>query len=454
MHDARFGLAAGVLNQHVYAVGGVPNVCVTSPCEFGPLATVEMYNLDDPPVGGHFAPWTFKASMLVPRESPAAAVLGGELYVLGGHTTGGMAVASVEAYNSVSNTWSLKPSMSEPKASLAAAVTGGRLYAVGGGDNGTVLNTLEAYDPALNSWMTLAPMPTPRTSLAAVALNGLIYAIGGGTAVEAYDPATNTWTTKAPLPSFREGLGAGVINGLIYVIGGESAPGTTQVYNPARNAWQTLAPMPTARRFFGLAVLDGRLFAAGGLIPPSTPLATFESVRPPEATWWSSNQAVASIDSSGFAHSASVGTTTISVRSVGFDCATTNSCATLTVRSPGGAIQVYANSSGYSTQVGNTSPLGCVSFRDPNSSGPWSAMVNYGDGSPVQVLSGADIQGPQLCGGSGGSGGPNGAFNLIHSYDNTGTFTLNITVNEQRRWWRRQRMRAGDLRSHVGERAV
>ena len=44
MGVARFSLAAGVVGNRLYAIGGVDGVCVSSPCPFAPLATVEMYN--------------------------------------------------------------------------------------------------------------------------------------------------------------------------------------------------------------------------------------------------------------------------------------------------------------------------------------------------------------------------------------------------------------------------
>ena len=80
MSSPRYGVAAGVLNQRVYVVGGVAG---------GPLNAVEAYN----PVSGTwttlFSGITPLAPMPTPRESHAAAVLGSELYAVGGHTSGG-----------------------------------------------------------------------------------------------------------------------------------------------------------------------------------------------------------------------------------------------------------------------------------------------------------------------------------------------------------------------------
>src|SRR5207249_945974 len=80
-------------------------------------------------------------------------------------------------------------------------VVNGVLYAVGGTDGSGSMATVEAYDPVTNRWTTKAPMPTPRTELGVGVVNGVLYAVGGdylGT-VEAFDPVTNSWTTKAAM---------------------------------------------------------------------------------------------------------------------------------------------------------------------------------------------------------------------------------------------------------------
>jgi N-acetylneuraminic acid mutarotase len=329
MSSPRFGVAAGVLDQRVYVVGGVAG---------GPLNAVEAYNPVSETWTTLFIGNTPLASMPTPREGLAAAVLGSELYAVGGHTSGGQAVASVEAYNASTNTWASKAPMPTARAAVAAGVIGNVLYVVGGGENGAPLDALEAYNPISNTWTTLAPMPTPRSYLAVAVANGLLYAIGGDPAgtVEAYDPATNTWTAKASLPTPRSALGAGAIDGLIYAVGGSAGnyAGIAEVYNPATDSWATLWSMNTPRDQFSLAVLDGRLFVAGGKTDATNTslVATLEVFRPPEITWWSSNSGVATVNQNASAKGISAGTATITGRAVGpIDCGTTSSCASLTV---------------------------------------------------------------------------------------------------------------------------
>ena len=67
---ARYGLAAGVIDSVLYAVGGANRLV-------GPLSTLEAYDLKT-------NSWTERASMSTRRVNAAAAVLDGVLYVAGG----------------------------------------------------------------------------------------------------------------------------------------------------------------------------------------------------------------------------------------------------------------------------------------------------------------------------------------------------------------------------------
>ena len=438
MTAARFVLGVGVVNNLLYAVGGVSGYCSAPPCDYSPLATVEMYNPAATGFGG-IDSWTPRASMLIPRGGHAVAVVNGKIYALGGHTSGGGAVATTEVYDPSANSWTPRASMPEPRVLFAAAVIDNVIYAVGGvaSDAATQLNTLHAYDPVSDTWTTKAPMLTARSYLAAAVVNGKLYALGGvpnTSTVEEYDPGTNTWTTKAPMPMALANMAAGVLDGLIYVIGGQGGPapvGTAHVYNPATDTWTTLpGSMLTPRTSLAIGAFDGRLFAVGGLTtisPDSAPAAaTNEAFRPPETTWWSSNTTVATINQNngnGTATGQSAGTTTISARAVGIDSG--GQSATLTVTAGGGgssSISLGLPNSAF-TQVGNA-PWGCGSFfGSQNPAGPWSATVNYGDGSGTQVLT-LTIPMPAVnpC----GSG--TGMFVFNHVYAVAGMFQVSVTV--------------------------
>ena len=359
MSEARYSLAAGVIAEKLYAVAGIIDDGA------GPGARLERYE----PVVDTFTgrdrwntdpPATPLAPLLTPREGLAVAALGGKLYAIGGHTSGGIATAEVEAYTPVADpglgSWETQAPLSAARTWPAAAVIGSTLYVVGGGEQvdpdgaGPQVgpsDILESYAAGDVSWTTLSPMPTPRTGLAAAEAGGKLYAIGGfnGTnlaTVEVFDPlsgVSGSWEPRAPMPTPRTLLEAVTIDGLIYGVGGynNGVLGTVEVYNPATDTWTTLGSMPTGRSQFGLGALDGRLWAVGGqgAGDPALKLDTLEAFRPPENTWWSDTPAVATINSNGNANALSVGTTSIIARSVGISCISA-ACATLTVTDGGG----------------------------------------------------------------------------------------------------------------------
>lgn len=435
MDAARFSLAAAVVNDRLYAIGGVDGSCPSSPCAFGPLSTVEIFT----PLVTAYAEfeqvWTPRAPLTTPRESLAAAVVNGRIYAIGGHTTGGAAVDSVEVYDPAANTWSARASMSGPRAGMAAAAISNIIYVVGGdassgGEPSMPVTTVEAYDARTNAWTLKTPMLTARRAPAAAAVNGTLYVIGGdgSGSVEAYDPASDTWTMKAPVPNGGGSHTAAALNGLIYAVGG--SPVTVKVYNPAFNAWLTLQsanPVPASGQF-ALAVLDGRLFAAGGNLADNTAVATLWANRPPEATWWSSNTGVARINSgnSGSVHAESVGTASISARLVGVDSGAQSALLTVTAGGGGSSTIFLGLPNEAFAQVGSPS-WGCGTFGQNSTGGSYTVTINYGDGGGVENLPFTPNPPPNSpCVGPGSS--PKGVFFFNHAYAAAGTFHATIVV--------------------------
>ncbi|MEK7764918.1 MAG: kelch repeat-containing protein, partial [bacterium] len=126
--------------------------------------------------GGPLA-WTTMTPMPTARWMPAAAIVSGRFYVLGGGNAG--ILTANEEYDPATDTWATKASMPTARSSLAAGTVGGRLYAVGGDIGGSVVSTNEEYDPAMDAWATKAAMSTSRGYLAAGVMNGRLYAVGG-----------------------------------------------------------------------------------------------------------------------------------------------------------------------------------------------------------------------------------------------------------------------------------
>ena len=200
------GLAVGVVDHVLYALGGFGNAGANTP----PFNNVEAYV---PKANA----WYSKAPMLTGRFAPAVGVIHNVLYAVGGQTSNNI-VNVVEAYNPKTNAWTTKAPMPTARDCFGIGVVKGVLYAAGGQNNTTFLNTVEAYNPATDTWTTKAPMPTPRTCLGVAVVKDILYAVGGGNSsnsdlstVEAYDPLRIHGRRRlpcrqgkacSPLPSF------------------------------------------------------------------------------------------------------------------------------------------------------------------------------------------------------------------------------------------------------------
>jgi hypothetical protein len=219
MSVKRKNLAGGVVNGIFYAVGGDN--------DFSYFATNEAYDAATDT-------WTIKAPMPTPRSGLTAGVVSGILYAVGGAFPA--ALTTVEAYDPATNTWTTTASTLQARYVAAAAGVNGILYVMGGltniGGVNVYLASVEAYNPVTNTWTPKAPMPTARANLATVVVNGIIYAVGGwnGTAlatVEAYNPTTDTWTSAPSMPTARRAVAAGEVNGVLYAVGGVIGSNTT-----------------------------------------------------------------------------------------------------------------------------------------------------------------------------------------------------------------------------------
>ena len=225
MSTVRVYAGAGVVDGKLYALGGYDPV----KGNLNAFDTVEVY---DPATDT----WAAVAPMPTARGMLAAGVVDSKLYAVGGavmNNGGWTVLANVEVYDPATNTWAAVASMPTARKSLASAVVGGKLYALGGSSFGccpdNALATVEMYDTATNTWTTVAPMPTARYGLVAEVVGGKLYAAGGYHSVpvdnaidtvEVYNPAANKWAAVTPMPTARYGLVAGVLGGKLYAAGG------------------------------------------------------------------------------------------------------------------------------------------------------------------------------------------------------------------------------------------
>jgi N-acetylneuraminic acid mutarotase len=328
MTTPRYGLAVAVVNDLLYALGGV---------SFGPLqGTVYRVNEVYLPIGyeGPLPPyWSPPASSSPsPTNSPSVtltpspsttfspapslglwvtmspvpqgrlgagvAAVNEKIYVIGGIS--GEFLSINQEYNPCTDTWTAKEPMPSARSGFATAVYQNKIYCIGGGgDFGMqeVTGLNQVYDPATDSWETLMPMPTARQFLSANVVGDKIYLIGGSKPVnlnnrsfvpninEVYDPETDSWASMTPPPVNVSNYASTVVDDKIYIISGMSGS-LTQIYNPETDSWSYGASIPTPVWGAAAGVTTGvsapkRIYVLGGY-----PAFNLNQIYDPETDSW------------------------------------------------------------------------------------------------------------------------------------------------------------------------
>ena len=208
-------------------------------------------------------------------NAPAAAVLAGRIYVIGGFNgVSNVPTDEVLVYDIAAGDWSTAAPLPAPRGGHAAVVLAGRIHVFGGGNDRSTIADHTMYDPVADRWTDLAPLPFPRGSPAGAVLDGRVYAIGGRSGssdfgdVDVYDPATGRWNA---LPGIEPMGTAGAVayRGTIFLFGGESqarreSVGTVLRLDPAVGAWRPVEPMPTARNYARAVLLGDHVYTVGG----------------------------------------------------------------------------------------------------------------------------------------------------------------------------------------------
>ena len=253
MKEPRQEMAVAELDGKLYAVGGLA----------GRANANEIYDTATDT-------WSTGADFPASTDHDWAVSLSGHVYVGGGSSN------RVFSYNPALFAWTeIVSSTYVHGGTPAAAVIGGRIYVAGGAGGAMAGNELEVYDPASNRWTTLAPMSCARNHTSGGAIGGKLFVAGGRsgsqTCLEVYDPATNTWTQKAPMPTGRSGIAGAVVGNCLYIFGGEGNPSDpngifhqVEAYDAASDTWSQLPPMRTGRHGIYAAVIGNVVYLPGG----------------------------------------------------------------------------------------------------------------------------------------------------------------------------------------------
>jgi N-acetylneuraminic acid mutarotase len=325
MPTTRTYAVGGAIGDSLYVMGGSPNAGPSA------LQTLEVYDQATDS-------WSTKAPSILARTTTATGIIGDKLYVAGGCPNSdcgaGHVVASLEIYDSATDSWSIGAPMPAVRAAAAGVTYGNDFYVMGGFTACgpcTPLQTVYIYDSVAGSWSTGSPMPTGMVSPQAAVIGNKIYVVGGTepswgmtNTLHIYDPEADSWTTETPSPISRPGgFKVDALNGKIYVTGGD-----TEVYDPVTNSWSLERPMLQVRYSHVSGVIDDKIYAVGGWDASLTRLDSLE-VFTPEATacvnapanivaWWDADSMTGNkvVDISGNSNDGEIGTSGLSATGI------------------------------------------------------------------------------------------------------------------------------------------
>jgi len=257
---------------------------------------------------GH-APWTAIASYPIPIMDNGVATdpATGDVYSVGGVELVDGVTSPVRAayvYSPARGSWAALPDPRYARQAPAAAFIGGKLYLTGGAaaSGGSLVKPLEIYDPATGRWSAGASIPHPYYGSSVTVADGKMYVIGGcgieqslctsQSDVQIYDPASNSWRTGAPYPILVSFDSCGAIQGHVYCAGGITVPGPVSTaraysYDLATNRWAAIAPLPESLWGSGYSAADGLLLVSGGVTDNFSTITNQGFAYDPSSGTWS-----------------------------------------------------------------------------------------------------------------------------------------------------------------------
>jgi N-acetylneuraminic acid mutarotase len=186
--------------------------------------------------------WAPKASLPTAFCSADAVVVGNVIYLLGGYD-GTNALSAVQSYNTTTNTWTVEASLLSPKNAPAAGLIAKTTIVASGGyinSEGSATGDTEAYDIATNTWTELTSDANPRNAQCFGAVGATLYVAGGSPATnvnESFKLKNDKWTTLTPIPQVTTFSNSVAYKGKLYCISGEtswlgSMLDNVQIYQP------------------------------------------------------------------------------------------------------------------------------------------------------------------------------------------------------------------------------
>jgi hypothetical protein len=211
----------------------------------------------------------------------ATTLLSGQVLVVGGMTTGGSGLASVELLDPARNTVQETGSLAERRAGHTATLLADGRVLIAGGYNGEYLASLEVFEPSTKRFRPAGSLVEGRSGQTATLLpDGRVLFVGGvGSgwtflrSAELYDPETGRSEAVGSMSVPRESHTATLLaDGRVLVIGGHSGRrqnmvvyAGTEIFSPRTRRFGAAGTLATARhKHDAIRLTDGRVLVIGG----------------------------------------------------------------------------------------------------------------------------------------------------------------------------------------------
>ena len=208
MPISRFYFGLGVVAGRVYLIGGTTGLGV------GQEQRMDRVDIYDPATDT----WAKGRRMPTRRDPGGVAVVSTRIYVIGGegwplpqNWGEGQFLGSIEEYDPINRQWRKKKAMLERKNWFSSAVVGDDIYLIGGytREGGLQqLATVNVYHPRTETWREISALPNPLDTFGAATVNGKIYVFGsldaGGqfsTDVLVYDTGSRAVKATGKMPT-------------------------------------------------------------------------------------------------------------------------------------------------------------------------------------------------------------------------------------------------------------
>lgn len=282
---ARYGIGMAAAKGNIYVTGGHNGSTYYN--------NVQISLINNGGNGG-IGNWTVDSTdtLATARSEAQTVAYNGYLYVLGGRTSGGTALNSVE-YAPLNNdgtvgAWQTTSSFTTPRATHAAAAMNDYMYIIGGRNSGgspyykDIQYARINNDGSLGAWASAGSnVYNGGQGVCMVAHNGYIYSLGGWDgstdhvsvryALQNSNGTIGAWQTAPDFTGARSNIQCLAYGDHLYMSGGEDANGKNDVQlalinsNGSIGSWQFTQGYNSGRANHALVAYNGYMYVMGGV---------------------------------------------------------------------------------------------------------------------------------------------------------------------------------------------